>query len=84
MTCGDFRIRYEEEVLPGLADKTAQVAGTVFNRVEDVIARKLLRQVDANAISTLCKALRSRPVSESTIKAYPCHICGLLSTGACV
>jgi len=76
-----FRDRYECEVLAGLADTTADKASTVFNAVEDIIGPRLLRQVDANAISKLVKALRDRPRSESTISGYLSHLRAALAWG---
>jgi len=73
-TWADFRLRYEQEVLSGLAMKTAKKAATTFGYVEHVINPKLLRQVDANAISKLTKHLRELGRAAPTIVGHLAYL----------
>jgi len=47
----EFRIRYEDEVLPGLAEKTAGKVATMFNAVERILNPQKLAAVTADRIS---------------------------------
>ena len=77
MSWAQFRVRYEDEVLPGLADRTADKIGTVFNRVESILPRVAggkLTDLDAEAISRYQAALRDGKRSENTIAGYLAHL----------
>jgi integrase len=83
VTWTEFRTRYEDEVLPSLADKTAGKVYAVFNAVERHIDPKLLRSLDAKQISTLQTRLRQPEEidgkkipqrAESTIKGHLAHL----------
>jgi integrase len=70
----DFRRRYEDEVVPGLAEKTQKKIATVLNAVETHIAPQRLGTLNADALQRLQKALRDAKLSESTIKGYLSHL----------
>ena len=69
-----FRERYETEVVPGLAEKTADKISITFNHVETYLNPNLLTQVDANGISKIVKKLRERGLADITIKSYLAHL----------
>jgi integrase len=58
VTWAEFRERYEDEVLPGLAENTAGKVAATFNAVEEHINPRLLADLTAERISVLTKALR--------------------------
>ncbi len=55
----DFRQRYEEEHLPGLAAKTAEKTFSVLDRFEKEMNPKRLSAIDERMLSHYVKALRS-------------------------
>jgi integrase len=69
-----FRKRYEEEILPGLADATAKKARSTFNAIETHLRPKLLAGVNAEHLSKLSKRLRQAERSENTIKSHLSHL----------
>lgn len=79
-TWKEFRHRYEQEHLEGLADSTYKKAVGTLSLVEDLVRPKLLSEVDAGAISRFVQQLRRRvtrpgkPISESTIKSHLTHL----------
>lgn len=74
-----FRDRIEEEVLPSLADSTDNLYKTTFNSIERSINPKHLRDVTAERISVFQAKLRSRKLSEHTIRCYLAHLKASLS-----
>ena len=70
----DFRERYETEVVTGMAKRTSEKVGTVFNYVERIINPKRLANINANAISKIIKQLRSEGLKEITIKNSLGHL----------
>lgn len=70
----DFRLRYEQEILAGLALTTELKAGTIFDTLEAVVSPTYVDQVNEKAIGRLVKALRDRGRSESTIEGYQARI----------
>jgi integrase len=79
MEWASFRTRYEDEVLPGLAETTAKKVGTVFDAVERVLHPQRIGNVTTDAMARLVKALRDNKRSENTIKGYLAHLCSSLS-----
>ncbi len=69
-----FRDRYETEVLPGLADKTGEMLGTVFNTVEKILKPRKLRDLTADRLSHFQAQLRQQQLSEATIRTYMAHL----------
>ena len=49
----DFRRRYEEEVVPGLASQTAVKVQVVLDRVEDILSPKRLSDMTESRLSHL-------------------------------
>ncbi len=77
VTWEQFRLRYEEEVLPGLAPMTGNKASGVFNVLESVLPQVkngLLRELTAERISVLQAELRKRGRAEATIAGYLAHL----------
>ncbi len=73
-----FRERYEAEVLPGLADKTGVMVGTVFNTVEKILSPRKLRDLTADRLSYFQAKLREGGRSEPTIRTYMAHLMSAL------
>ena len=69
-----FRERYETEVVPGLAERTAEKISTAFNHIERILNPNLLTQVDANGISKVVKDLRADKLADISIKTYLAHL----------
>jgi integrase len=72
-----FRLRYEKEVVPSLADRTAGKIGTVFNAVERVlpkVASGRLADLTPEALSRFQTELRNGKRAESTIAGYLAHL----------
>ena len=77
VTWEQFTLRYEEEVLPSLAPRTADKAGGVFNVLEAVLPQVkngLLRELTAERVSVLQAELRKRGRAEATIAGYLAHL----------
>ncbi len=70
----EFRDRYETEVVTGLAKRTSEKVGTIFNHVERIINPKRLANINSNAISKIIKQLRSEGLKEVTIKNSLGHL----------
>jgi integrase len=70
----EFRIRYEDEVLSGLADKTAEKASGTFNAIERILNPQKLASLTADRISYHQSQLRAAGRSESTIKGHMAHL----------
>lgn len=69
-----FRERYETEVVPGLAERTAEKISTAFNHVERILNPNMVTQVDANGISKIVKELRKQKLADISIKTYLAHL----------
>jgi integrase len=70
----DFRKRYENEVLSGLADGTDAKACGVFNAIENHINPKRLRDLSAERLSAFQAKLREAKLAESTIASMLAHL----------
>ena len=70
----DFRRRYEEEVVPGLALQTAVKVQVVLDRVEGILSPKRLLDMTESRLSHLVAAMRKQGVAETTIKGYLAHL----------
>jgi integrase len=69
-----FRERYEDDVVPGLAPKTAKKVRATFNAVEEHIKPSRLAAVTAEQLGTLSKRLRLKGRSENTVKSHLSHL----------
>lgn len=77
LTWSDFRLRYETEVLSGLADRTGDKVSNVFNAVERIlpaVANGKLKDLTAARISKLQAELRQAGRAESTIEGHLAHL----------
>ncbi len=70
----DFRRRYEEEVVPGLALQTAVKVQVVLDRVEGILSPKRLLDMTESRLSHLVAVMRKQGVAETTIKGYLAHL----------
>jgi integrase len=76
-TWATFRERYEDEVVPGLAPRTADKITTTFNAVERILPRVAngkLSDLTPEALSRFQATLRDGKRSEDTIKGYLNHL----------
>ena len=75
----DFRARYEAEVVPGLAPRTAEKIASVFDRFEAEINPRRLWDVDEKRLSAFVSKLRNgeggrAKLAESTIAGHLAHL----------
>jgi integrase len=78
----EFRDRYENEVVPSLAERTAGKITTTLNAVERILPRVAngkLADLTPEALSRFQAALRDGRRSENTIKGYLNHLRAALS-----
>ena len=84
-TWQQFRERYEDEVVPGLAERTGDKITTVFRTVERILPRVRdgrLSDLTPEALSRFQAVLRDGQRSENTIAGYLAHLRAAL-TWAC-
>ena len=74
MTWQDFGLRYFAEVLPGLADKTGDLVGSVFNAFGRLTPPRRLADVTSGRLSKFAAALRAEGKAEPTIRSYLAHL----------
>jgi integrase len=67
VTWVEFRQRYEDEVVPGLAENTAGKVSAAFNAVEEHLGVVMLADLDAGAISRLTQKLREAEWNKDTL-----------------
>jgi integrase len=79
MSWSDFRERYDDEVLAGLADNTARKVFGVFTAVERILSPQRLRDLTGQRLSYLQAQLRAAGIAESTIKGNLAHLAAALS-----
>ncbi len=70
----DYRERFEDEHLAGLAEKTQKKYSAVLNVFEELINPKKLKAVTTQTISQYQKQLRNMGRSENTIKSHLAHL----------
>ena len=79
----DFRQRYEEEHLPGLAKRTTDKTSSVLDRFEKEMNPGRLSSIDERTLSHYVKSLRlgkhSKRLEESTIKSHLAHLKAVLN-----
>lgn len=77
-----FRLRYEDEVLPSFAKNSAQKINTIFDAVERILPRVAtgrLADLDARTLSVFQSELRDGKRAETTIGSYLAHLKAALS-----
>lgn len=74
ITWPEFRQRYEDEVVAGLADRTADKIGSMFNMVEEILSPQRLRDLTEIRISHYAAKLREMGRTEDTIKGHLAHL----------
>lgn len=79
VTWAEFWKRYDDEVAPGLADKTVLKSETIRSVIETELNPQRMRQIDAGWISTLRSKLRARGCTEATIDGYVAHLSSALT-----
>lgn len=62
VTWSEFRQRYEDEVVPGLAENTAKKIDSTLNAVEELIRPEKLASITSEQISQFQSKLRNRKV----------------------
>ena len=70
----EFRERYETEVVPGLAKRTAEKVATVFDRLEEDISPIRLWDLTEARLSAFAAGLRSSGLKENTLAGYLAHL----------
>ncbi len=70
----EFRIRYEKEVVPGLAARTAEKVATVFDRLEADIGPKRLWDITEARLSAFAAKMRAAGLKENTLAGYLAHL----------
>ena len=78
VTWADFREKYEDEVLSGLAENTYKKVIGVFNMIEDVLSPKRLYDLTAQRLSYWQSELRKGGRAEDTIKGHTAHLVSAL------
>ncbi len=69
----EFRRRYEDEVVPGLANKTRLKIATVCNMIEEILGPDKLRDLTAARLSFFQSKLRPGR-ADTTISGYMAHL----------
>ena len=70
----EFRARYEAEVVPGLAKKTAEKVAVVFDRLEEKISPRRLWDLTEARLSAFAAAMRTDGLKETTLAGYLAHL----------
>lgn len=70
----EFRKRYEDQVLSGLAESTAKKSRTVLSRLEKFAKPKRVSAVNFSVIQKFLADLRKKGAEEATIQSYSGHI----------
>jgi integrase len=75
----DFRERYTDEKLVGLADTTGASADAAFNHIERIIGPRQLADVTSNVMSRFQSELRRKALSAATIAGILRHLMAALN-----
>ena len=70
----EFRARYEAEVVPGLATRTAEKVATVFDRLEADLSPVRLWDLTEARLSAFAATMRAAGLKESTLAGYLAHL----------
>ena len=73
-TWAEFRKRYEAEVVPGLAVRTAEKIRGVLDRVEKELNPNRLQDLTESRLSHFVAVLRSAGAKENTVQGYLAHL----------
>ena len=76
-TWQQFRLRYEDEVVPSFAERTAGKIATVLDAIEKIlpkVATGKLAELNAEAVSRFQAELRDGKRAETTIGTYLMHL----------
>lgn len=84
ITWGEFRERYEEEKLVGLAEKTRDSASSALNHLQRVVNPKKLRSVNSATLSRFQSRLRAEGMKDTTLASHLRHVRAALSWGVSV
>jgi len=82
MPWGDFTVKYSQQVLPGLAEKTGLVVATVFNSIDRLVKPARLGDLNAVRLDEFAALLRAEGKSEASIRTYLAHLHGALAWAA--
>jgi integrase len=74
MTWEEFRQKYEDEVLPALAESTGGCKNAALNHVEETINPIYLREMTTQRMSAFAKLLRDGGMIETTLAATLAHL----------
>jgi integrase len=78
MNWQDFVVKFSEQVLPGRAEKTRIMFGTLFNAIDRLAKPERLGNMNAARIDEFAARLRKEGKAEATIKTYLAHLRGAL------
>ena len=74
ITWSAFRLRYETEVVTGLAQTTGSKIDTVFDAVDRILKPSKLRDLTTERLSHFQAKLRQEGRAETTIAGYLAHL----------
>ncbi len=74
MTWEEFRIKYEDEVLPSKAEGTGDCKTVAFNHIEATINPVYLRELTTPRLSAFAMMLRDGGMKETTLRATLAHL----------
>jgi hypothetical protein len=74
ITWAEFWERYDNEIMPGLAAKTAKKSLTIRSVAEQEMNPQRMAQITAGWLSTFRAKLRGRGCTEATIDGYVAHL----------
>jgi integrase len=75
----EFRKRYTDEALSGMAEKSQKAYTTVMNHIERIAPVRKLSMITTPLLSAFAATLRAEQKTEHTIKSYLGHVQGMLS-----
>ena len=79
LTWESFRRRYEDEVLPSLAERTQSVRHVIMDKVETHLNPTYLVNIDDSAIVKLRKAMQDEGLSNESVRAYLMHLKAIIN-----
>jgi integrase len=78
MTWAEFRLKYEDEVLPAKSEGTGECKTTVFNHIEATINPQFVRELTTPRLSAFATMLRDGGMKETTLGATLAHLLPVL------
>jgi hypothetical protein len=82
ITWEEFRQRYEDVVLPSLADGTGDKVDAIFGIVERCLKPERVMSVTAERLSIVMSKMREAGRAETTIKSHMAHLKAALNWGS--